>query len=154
MPIHKQCPFCKEQIKAEAIKCRFCGEFLDQFNPQQEIRNDATTTSIKSEPLISTSGRIGRLDFFAYVAMTAIVGAFGSAFLTIDNIILQLFGFGVLIIAAIFNVTSTIKRFHDLSLTGWTYLIFFIPLVNAIFFLLLILLPGSIGANNYGEPPK
>src|SRR5437667_8373272 len=43
----KLCPFCKEQIRREAIKCRFCGEWLESSEP------DAARKSTTDEPLVS-----------------------------------------------------------------------------------------------------
>ena len=55
----KLCPFCKEKIRKEAVKCRFCGEWLEEasrpkIEPDQK-REDSIPTALIESGLTSTT---------------------------------------------------------------------------------------------------
>lgn len=43
----KTCPFCKEQIRAEAVKCRFCGEWIEDVRHGDHAGKQQITASME-----------------------------------------------------------------------------------------------------------
>jgi uncharacterized membrane protein YhaH (DUF805 family) len=76
------------------------------------------------------------------------VGLRSDEALIIMNILIYLLalGFGVCTIGLV------IRRFHDVGLSGWLYLLGFIPILGGIFVLIVALLPSK-GPNQYGYGP-
>ncbi len=52
------------------------------------------------------------------------------------------------------SLALTIKRWHDVGMSGWFALVTLPPFANFMMFVLLCLLPGTVGANDYGPDPR
>jgi uncharacterized membrane protein YhaH (DUF805 family) len=68
-------------------------------------------------------------------------------------------GYGVLsgiygLAVIIPGIAVTIRRLHDTDRSGWWLLILFIPLIGAIWLLVLMVFDGTPGQNQYGPDPK
>jgi uncharacterized membrane protein YhaH (DUF805 family) len=52
------------------------------------------------------------------------------------------------------SISLTVRRLHDLDKSGWFILIFLIPVVGPIMWLVWMLSAGTPGENRYGPPPS
>lgn len=124
--------------------------------------NGAEFSTLK---VFTIHGRIGRLRYLAWtlvltVAMLVAGGiistasfAVAAASPTAGIILGSLLGFALFVALVWVSVQIGVQRLHDLGWSGWLYLLNLVPLVNSIFPLLLLVLPGNAGANQYGPPP-
>lgn len=52
------------------------------------------------------------------------------------------------------SLAVSIRRFHDINLSGWWYLAVIIPILGFAAFLVFTLIPGTRGENRFGPDPR
>lgn len=52
------------------------------------------------------------------------------------------------------SLALTVKRWHDVGMTGWFAILTLPPFANFMMFVLLCLLPGTTGPNRFGGDPR
>ena len=63
--------------------------------------------------------------------------------------------FGLLFLLLLLRLLSAaVRRVHDHDKSGWMVLLALVPAVGWIFYLILMLTPGSEGENHYGPDPR
>lgn len=112
--------------------------------------------------VFSTEGRIGRLRYVAYSAVTQFVGGMAGLLLAFaltalasarNQPSLLLLALLVYVPVAVAPFVMAKRRLNDLDQSGWLSLLFFIPLANLVLALYLLFWPGSPGPNRYGPKP-
>lgn len=112
--------------------------------------------------IFSSNGRFGRLSYLAWSGLTFLIliaslGLFKFFLMsevievtkTLSLVLMCIFLIICLLIMYL-NIIFMIKRLHDFDQTGWLFLLNFVPIINFLFTICLLVMPGSEKRNQYG----
>lgn len=115
--------------------------------------DDGIEYAVEGAGLIGTgfAGRIGRLAYFVGGAIVGTAGifAFLLAFKTSVWLLVPL-----LVAITFLSLRMAVLRCHDIDWSGWWSLLFLVPYAGSLFSLILLFLPGTRGANDFGRPSR
>jgi len=170
-----ECDNCGQEVYELDTECFECGNPVDKisktvrrkdatkkdefnYNRKPE-RNNSDEKKLDhtnfEEDFFSPKGRLRRKNYFIRFLLLSIPGAILSIVSEGSNEgIFVVFLSLITIACSIFAIIQVVKRLHDINMSGWYWLLFFIPLINLIFGLYLLFKIGTNGANKYGEDPK
>lgn len=108
---------------------------------------------------LSFEGRISRMQFFIYSICLIPLNIF-SYIISLDSTYTALaFCFLTSTICVISLISLSVRRLHDLNVSGCLVLIqfiYFIPVIKyfiVVYYLIIMFIPGTFGGNSYGDDP-
>lgn len=140
----------------------------DVFNAPQATLSESAVP--ENTGLWSKSGRLGVLKYVShsillmiafmaiFMAIASVAGVFSSGMETFDpeqmSPVVGILGLVVLLPFAWLGIVFFIRRLHDFNLSGWFALITLVPIIGAIFSLVVLFIPGNKEGNKYGAPAQ
>jgi uncharacterized membrane protein YhaH (DUF805 family) len=105
------------------------------------------------------SGRARRKEYWMFVLFNIIFAIVAIIFDNILGTAIENVGYGLFYILyslaiIIPAIAVGVRRLHDTEKSGWWLLISLIPLIGAIWLIVLLATAGTAGENKYGADPK
>ncbi|WP_161865917.1 DUF805 domain-containing protein [Pseudomonas yangonensis] len=173
------CPKCGHE-QAKAAECSACGIIIDKYLARQAqlaeaapVQAPAASAASPYAPpqanvaeqlpqyselkVFSVSGRIGRVRYLGWtmamlLCMLPMLLLFAGASAISSALGTLIMAAGVIAMIVI-GVFIGVQRLHDIGWSGWLWLLNFVPFIGSVFALLMLIIPGTQGANRYGPPP-
>jgi uncharacterized membrane protein YhaH (DUF805 family) len=150
------CPYCKEEIKDGALRCKHCHATLPPWQEGQNAPLADTLGYDASCPffdfqnlkllLFSCTGRLNRARYWGAIGLLFAGGLACSMISTPLGLLFWFLSFSS-------HVIIGIKRLHDLDKSGHWMWFTLVPVFNLYVAVLLMFFPGTTGPNRFGADP-
>ncbi|MFZ3073128.1 MAG: DUF805 domain-containing protein [Thermodesulfobacteriota bacterium] len=105
------------------------------------------------------SGRARRKEYWMFFLFNILFSILAAILDNVFGTAIEGVGYGlfyILYVLAVFipGLAVSVRRLHDVGKSGWMFLIVFIPIIGAIWLLVLMVNDSNPGENKYGPNPK